>query len=558
MQNLYEIRQESWYPWLLRGILAIGFLILVARLFELQIVRGDYFRALAESNRVRRIPIAAPRGQILASDGSILVGNQEVPKEIVFSTETGYKKIETESRDNPEGDYIIEWQRTYSLGAAFGHVSGYLGEADEEEVGKVRGDCPEKGTRRVGTFVGRTGLEEYYECKLAGIDGEELVEVDAGGHEVRTLGRRNSQKGTDIQTSVEADLQAKLPEFIGVKKGVIIISDTKGRIKALYSSPGYDPNIFLKKDNTSEVQKVLSSSELPMFNRAIGGAFHPGSVYKPLISLAALSEKVIDRDFHYTDEGVLTVRTLYGDYNYANWYFTQYGGREGSIDVTRALARSTDTFYYKVGEMMGIEKIKEWSEKFGLNKKTGIDLPGEIIGLVPSPEWKERVKNEKWFLGNTYHVSIGQGDLAVTPIALHSSILPLTNEGQLCNPKFVGDPSCKELGVEKTDIDTVLSGMKKACESGGTAYPFFGFEPGAACKTGTAETDDGDDSTHAWFVAMAPVENPEIVATILIEKGGEGSKEAAPIAREIFDYWFYTRIGKEAPGRVVPETADSE
>jgi len=284
----------------------------------------------------------------------------------------------------------------------------------------------------------------------------------------------------------------------------------------------------------------LNDENLPLFNRTMGGIFHPGSIYKPIVAIASLQEGKIDKNYKFRDEGQITINTLYGTYTYRNWYFTQYGGVEGEIGVVRALGRSTDTFFYEIGDLTGINAIVSWSEKFGLNKNTGVDLPGEVSGLVPSPDWKLRVKGERWFLGNTYHMSIGQGDLAVTPVGINTAISAIANGGKICKPKIAGDTECSSLDVEQKNLELVIEGMRAVCSAGGTAYTFFDFEErsgvAVACKTGTAE-DEGKEP-HAWFTAFAPADDPQIVATILVENGGEGSKVAGPIARELFNYYF--------------------
>jgi penicillin-binding protein 2 len=240
----------------------------------------------------------------------------------------------------------------------------------------------------------------------------------------------------------------------------------------------------------------------------------------------------------FNDEGQITIKTLYGDFTYNNWYFTQYGGREGQIDLTRALARSTDTFFYTIGELVGPEKIAEFAHKFSLDEKTGIDLPGEVVGLIPTPEWKKKVKNEDWFLGNTYHLSIGQGDVAITPIELNMMTQAIATDGEYCKPTLSSEAKgdCRSIDIEKENFDLVKEGMKEACAAGGTGYTFFDFVPVVGCKTGTAEVGVGDD-THAWFTLFSPFERPEIVVTVLVEKGGEGSKVAGPIARSIMNRW---------------------
>jgi len=253
-------------------------------------------------------------------------------------------------------------------------------------------------------------------------------------------------------------------------------------------------------------------------------------------SIAAMEEGAIKTDYQYEDTGVVRV----DEYEYTNWYFTQYGGQEGYVDTVQALARSTDTFYYKVGELVGIDALVRWTKKFGLADRTNIDLPGEVAGLVPSPEWKKAVKGERWYLGNTYHFSIGQGYLTTTPVSAHRIAMVIANNGELCdlNINSKRDISCKNLYLDELYLETVKLGMKAACDPGGTGAPFFDFPTiEVGCKTGTAETSE-KDVNHAWFTLFAPFENPEYIITVLAEKGGEGSKVAAPIAREIMDYIY--------------------
>jgi penicillin-binding protein 2 len=523
----------------------VGFLVILGRLLDLQVIRGAYYTSLAEENRVRRIPILAPRGSILDRNGEVISFSEK--------RETNDDDIKTKK------DILIRWDRRYQ-GAAFGHITEYLGYTKEDEVGKVRGDCAEKGTRKPSSFVGRTGLEEMYDCTLSGIDGEELIEVDAMGEFIRSLGRKEPIKGEDLKTTIDFGLQQKIHTEMNGVKGAVVALGPNGEVLALYSSPSFDPAIFVTKERAREVKEVLTNTNLPLFNRAIGGLYHPGSIYKPLVALAALTEGVISSDYTYEDTGNIAINTNYGDYLYNNWYFTQYGGKEGAIDVRRALARSTDTFFYEIGDLLGVENIVRWSETFGLDTKTGIDLPGEVSGLVPSPEWKLKTKGERWFLGNTYHLAIGQGDLAVTPLSISTAIAAIASDGKLCKPHIVGETSeCKPIDVSQKNINIIKEGMEKACETGGTAYPFFDFEPKVACKTGTAETEGGKDGdTHAWFTVFAPLDTaPDIILTVLVERGGEGSKVASPIAKKILEYWYYEKNGLAVPTKSVPSITEN-
>jgi len=488
---------ESWLTWFLRGVLVLTFLFLVGRLFELQIVKSSYFKLLSNENRIKRVEIPAPRGLILARGGEILVGNR------------------------------LD-KRYYPLGSKFAHAGGYLSEADETEVGKIDPKCPEKGPRKLGDLLGRGGLEEEYNCLLKGTDGEELIEVDIRGNPVRVLGKKEPIPGLDLKTNIDFNLQNKIPDLFENKKGVAIVTDTKGEVLAFYSSPSFDPN---------NVAKSLNDPNLPLFNRALGGLYHPGSVFKPVVAIAGLTEGKIDKNYIFVDPGIVTI----GKFSYSNWYFSQYGRTEGAIDITKAIARSTDTFFYKLGEMVGIDKIAEYAGKLGLSEITGIDLPGEIAGLIPTPEWRKKATGEDWFLGNTYHVSIGQGDVSVTPIALNQAITVIASDGTFCKPRLVGNGQCRDLKIKKEILDLVKEGMIKACSTGGTGYTFFDFAAKnsgktVACKTGTAETNE-DGKTHAWFTVMTPADFPEIVVTVLFERGGEGATVAGPIARKIIDDW---------------------
>jgi penicillin-binding protein 2 len=554
MESLSATNIQSWLTWFLRGVLILSFLVLFGRLTELQIIKGDYYRVLAEENRIRRVPIFAPRGKILARGGEVLVDNKKIKKKVIFNPVEGFEKsLDVEGSD--EDEVIEEWTRDYPMGEAAAHITGYIGEADGDEVGKVRAQCPEKGPRALGSWVGRSGLEEQYDCLLAGVDGEELVEVDSNGNKVRTLGQKNAIPGDDIHTNIDYDLQIKVAEIMKGEKGTAIVNDTKGEILALYSTPSFDPNIFVNSQRSSDISGILQNSELPLFDRAIGGLYPPGSVYKPIVSVAALEEDAIDGDFSYNDTGQIVIDSDYGRFTYSNWYFTQYGGTEGEIKLDRALTRSTDTFFYKVGELLGVDKLVKWSNKLGLNQKTGVDLPGEVAGLIPDPQWKMKVKGERWFLGNTYHMSIGQGDIALTPLGVDRAITTIANGGFLCSPSIIhrDEGKCEDLNIEKDNLNLIIKGMVGACSPGGTGVAFFDFQSKwkgikPACKTGTAETTD-DKDPHAWFVVFAPsqqeeniddkkVNDTEIVTTVMIENGGEGSQVAAPLAREILDYWF--------------------
>jgi len=534
MHSLSESRPVGRLTWFLKGILFLALLLLFGRLAELTVIKGEYFRTLAEGNRIRRVTITAPRGRILARGGEVLAGNSEVKTTIDFHPTEGYTKVDPTDSTPPE-EVLTEWQRSYPMGDIVGHITGYLGEVSPDEVRKADPACIAKGARTLGSLKGLGGLEAQYGCLLRGFDGEELVEVDIMGNKIRTVGRRPAVAGEDLHTTIDADLQRVIAENMKDIVGAVVATDTNGEVLALVSSPSFSPELFNPLNpNKEQAAKLLTDEKLPLFNRAISGAYHPGSIFKLVTSTAALEEGKITSEFQYEDTGAININ----EFSYTTWYFTQYGRTEGKINVIRALARSTDTFYYKVGEMLGAEALGRWAAEFGVGKETGIDIPNEMSGLLATPEWKERVIGERWFLGNTYHMSIGQGDMTTTPLQGNVLTSVIASGGSICIPHLQkSGQNCKKLAISPHTIETVKEGMIQACTTGGTAYPFFDFTPQIACKTGTAETNE-EDVTHAWFTLFAPVEKPEIVLTVLVEKGGEGSKVAAPIARKIMDYWF--------------------
>lgn len=519
--------QASWLSYFLRGLLILFFLLLVGKLVELQIIKGHYYRALSDGNRIRRIPIPAPRGKILARDGSALADNKEVKMGLIFNEEGGYEVSSTWAT-NQKVEMVSFWNRVYPQGSVTAHLVGYVSEVGQDKLGKVDSECSQKGPYKLKNMVGVSGLEAQYNCQLTGIDGEETIEENARGEVVRTLGKRDPIPGNNLTTNLDLSLQQAVAKVFTGEPGAAIATDAKGGVLAFYSSPSFDPN---------NIAPAVTDPKLPLFNRVISGLYQPGSVFKPLMAIAGLESKTIDENYFYNDTGIINIDSLYGKFSYTNWYFTQNGRVEGPVNVVRALTRSTDTFFYELGGKLGIDKIVEWSKKLKLDQKSGIDLGGEIAGFIPTPEWKEQVKKERWFLGNTYHFAIGQGDLLLTPILINNLTQVVASNGKICSPRIVGTAPCQDLKLDPKTLQLVKEGMQGACATGGTGFTFFNFTPIVACKTGTAETGD-NLTTHSWFTVFAPVENPRIAMTILVEKGGEGSRVAGAMARNIFDAYF--------------------
>jgi len=487
----------------------------------------------------------------------------------------------------PMGQFLeVDYQRRYLYPDATAHVVGYINELSEEELKEeyfqLRGYM-------TGDRIGRVGAEDVFEERLRGRNGKQLVEVDSSGKIIRVLGQDPAVPGETIQLSLDAKLsEVAARAFPAGQKGAVIVSKpSTGEILALYSSPSYSPNLFTQGMSQLEYTNLINNPDQPMFNRAIGGVYPPGSTFKIVTSLAGLEEGAIKNDTTVEDTGVITI----GPYKFPNWFFLEYGKTDGIVNVVRAIARSNDIFFYKAGEWLGISKLASWAQKIGIGKPLGIELSGEAGGLMPDPGWKEKqfqtpadleARNNLWYLGDTYHVAIGQGYLLTTPLQVNTWTNIIANNGRLCKPtitkitnKKSQTANCKDLDIKKETITTIREGMLEACSTGGTGWVFFNFAinkpdtTGAVksvqipvgCKTGTAEFGDTTAKPHAWFTVFAPLPpetftkdgtastsslssgqgitgDPEISVTVLVEGAGQGSDQAAPVAKKILEEWF--------------------
>lgn len=572
----------------------VGLGLVAARLVELTAMLGADYRRRADENRIYIRPIRAARGVILDRSGQALVRNVPIKRKLDLPGDE-FGEIEIE-----------DVGRAYPLGTAFAHVIGYVGEVSPEEIEKCESaelsetDCG----LSPGDVIGKSGLEKQYDAILRGTDGAQLVEVDANGKLLKVVGEQPATSGKNLDTSLDAPLQqAMLGAVAGRRGAAVAIDPANGSILGLVSSPSFDPNVFIGVGSeNSEISELLSDTvNLPLFNRAIGGEYPPGSIFKLITAVAGLSDRKVTAATTVEDTGEIKI----GDFRFGNWYFDQYGRREGIIGLTRALSRSNDIFFYKVGEWVGADRLADWARRFGLGQKSGLDLPGETSGLVPDPGWKERQIGERWYLGNTYHMAIGQGDVRLTP--LQAAMMAATAvTGKRCQPhiqrtenrkqKSAASPAprqpavidlpdasepgvCEEIGLSDENRQLILEGMIGACSPGGTAFPFFEWNapqgstfpdgkveplyPMVACKTGTAQHGAEATKPHAWILVAGPVGRAEgqrmkdegqtqtsqqneldlsdpkrIVLAVMLEEAGEGSYEAGPVAREILTKWF--------------------
>jgi penicillin-binding protein 2 len=560
--------------YILPVLLIAGVMLITSRLFFLQVIRGNNYRALSDTNRTRTIPIYAPRGIIFDRNGTQLVFNVPGFREVPVHTSSGENKTKLISKDDAlkllsEGKTDLETDslRNYPYSDAISHVLGYIGQISENELKRK-----EFSGYTGGDLIGKIGIEREYENLLKGINGKELVEVDSMGRAVRKLGQTDPISGKNISLTLDAALQkAAFDAVCDIKKGAVIVSNPKGEILALISKPSFDPNLFTMGEgyvasqgaeyrNISQV--LLDSDGQPLLNRAIGGTYPPGSTFKLVVAAAGLEDKIIDSKFTIEDTGILRL----GDFSFSNWYFTQYGRTDGEVNVVKAIQRSNDIFFYKLAEMVGVDKLSQFAGKFGLGKKLGIDLQGELEGTVPTREWKKSAIGEQWYLGDTYHYGIGQGFLLTTPLQVNAWTQAIANGGTLYHPHLLLGMRNSVLNsniLSSGNVSLIKTGMVEACSPGGVAWPLFDFKVPAsakastfanasadrsagkegkpvsiACKTGTAQHGGEETLPHAWITLFAPADNPQIIVTVLSESSGEGSNVAAPIAKKILEEWF--------------------
>lgn len=558
-------------------LIFIASLILISlRLVFVQVVGGSYYRNLSETNRVKTIVTHAPRGIIFDRNKKPLVFNIPGFREIVNGETKLIPRDEAisliaEGKKNLEIDSLRQYPHKDSMV----HLLGYLGQVSEEEL-----KTEEFAANAPGDLVGKMGIERQYESFLKGTDGKQLAEIDSMGKIIRKLGETDPIPGRNITLTIDADLQKKSYDSMKkVKKGAVIVSTPKGEILALISKPSFDPNLFTQgaeykaaspSSYFSKEAILTDSQSQPFLNRAISGLYPPGSTFKLITAAAGLEGNIIDTSYTVNDIGVIKL----GQFSFANWFFTNYGRTDGEVNVEKAIKRSNDIFFYRLAEKVGVEKLSDMARQFGIGKLLGIDLEGETKGLVPSNEWKKEVIGEQWYLGDTYHYGIGQGYLLSTPLEVNSWAQIIANNGTLYRPyilKDLGNKVINENFLSDKTIDPIKKGMIEACAPGGVAWPLFDFKVPAkgwsasggknkidgknfilekasrsaemiripiACKTGTAQHGGQNSLPHAWITLFAPAENPQIVVTVLSEESGEGSNEAAPIAKEILTEWF--------------------
>jgi penicillin-binding protein 2 len=456
--------------------------------------------------------------------------------------------------------------RDYPFGDKTSHLIGYIGRINDSEVGQLEENDLAANYR--GTdYIGKTGLEQSYEADLHGTTGIEQVEVDAGGRAVRMLARKAPVSGNTLVLSIDAKLQEIAEQAFGNYRGALVAIDpNSGEVLAFVSKPGYDPNPFIDGIDTQSWDELNNSPDVPLNNRALRGQYPPGSTIKPFMALAGLNFHTRTPEQTINDSGVYYLPG--SSRQYRDWK----PGGHGSVNMFKAIQMSCDTYFYGLATEMGIDNISNFLSRFGFGKKTGIDLEGETSGLVPSQEWKMKRYQQIWYPGDTVSVGIGQGYNLVTPLQLAFATATLANNGVAYKPhlvkevqssrssenRFIAKEPLYDLKIPPKDLDLVRRAMVAVTQAGGTAvFASAGATYQIAGKTGTAQVVamkqgekydankiDERHRDHAWFIAYAPADHPQIALVVLAENGGHGGGTAAPIARKVFDYYLLGKLPK--------------
>lgn len=570
--------------------------VLLVAFWYLQVLNNRYFLELAESNRIRNVPLVAPRGLLLDRGGRLLVENRpsfnilltpEHSEDLdstvarladalgmdeatirariaarparfrpaVIRADAPFADVaavEARRLELPETGVEVVPLRAYPLQAAAAHALGRVGEVSERQL--------EQETFAMvapGTFIGQAGLEARYNAELMGRDGVRRVVVNSRGAEVAEAERTPPVDGPTLTLTLDASLQAALERaFVGRRGSAVALDPETGEILALTSQPAYDPNAFATGVDSGTWRSLIGDPMRPLMNRVIQGQYSPGSTFKPIEAMAALAEGVITPTSTVYCPGYLSI--------YNTVFRCNRPEGHGSIDLRRALAVSCNVYFYQAGVRLEIERIARYSRRFGLGSPTGVDLPAESSGLVPSPEWKQRVLKTPWYAGETVSVAIGQGQLNVTPMQMARATAALA-VGRLVQPHLVKAvagrpvewPPAQDLGFDPAHFEAVRTGMCDVVAAGsGWRARLPGVE--VCGKTGSAQVvtrarlqqlGPGNElvQPHGWFIAFAPRERPRIALAVLVENGGSGGEAAAPVAHEVLAHFFRVAVPPRVP-----------
>jgi len=579
------------------GLIALTFLFLIINFWKLQVLQHSKYQSLADNNRIRLVDMPATRGIIKDRNGVIIADSSpnyslaviprdmdrardkelealaklldREPEDIFDRVRTGmsvapYRTVlvmenlddrevalfDAEKDRFPGAVLLVTPRRFYPFGTTASHLLGYVGEISSEQL--ASGEF--KGARK-GDVIGELALEKLYDEYLRGRDGGRQVEVDARGREINILGITEPIPGANAILTIDIRLQKEMEDALGEKHGAGVLIDIgTGEVLAMVSRPGFDPNEFSLRLTWERWDEIVNDPSHPLQSRALRGVYPPGSTFKVVTAVAALMEEAIDPDKTLVCSGGYR----FGRRTYRDWK----AGGHGEVDLHRGIVESCDVYFYQAGERAGIDALSRWAFSLGLGKKTGIDLPGEVSGLIPTPEWKNRVRNMPWFPGETLSAAIGQGFVLVTPLQLANLYVTVARRGTVITPFLVkrienvlgdalytGKPAISmESEVPDEVWDRVIAGLTGvvADDHGtGRAARITGFP--VAGKTGTAQVVGLEGwqgkkkeeiplefRDHAWFAGFAPAEAPRVAAAVIVEHGGHGASAAAPIVARIF------------------------
>ncbi len=622
MKRRVELKntQREIYYFRLRLVLSLGFVLvmlftLLARFVYLQVVKRSHYQTLAENNRISVVPIVPNRGLILDRNGVVLAHNYSGYTLEITPSKAGdpeatidqlaqlvdiqpkhrkrFKKLLAEShnfetlpiRNRLSDEEVARFAaqsyrfpgveikarlfREYPYNEQTSHLIGYIGRINESDIEQL--DENETAANYRGSdYIGKTGIEQSYESELHGTTGIEQVEVDAGGRGVRVLSRTPPASGNNLILTLDAKLQEIAEQAFGDYRGALVAIDpSNGEVLAFVSRPGYDPNLFIDGIDEDSWNELNNSPDVPLNNRALRGQYPLGSTIKPFMALAGLYYNKRSPSHTISDPGYYTLSG--SSHQYRDW---KKGGH-GMVDMFKSIVVSCDTYYYGLATELGIDNMFNFLSRFGFGKKTGIDLEGEVAGLLPSQEWKQKRYQQKWYGGDTVSAGIGQGYNLVTPMQLAFATAVLANDGVGYRPHLVrqvqhsgsNDTAIPEVKPQFTvalnpeHLALVKRAMVAVTQPGGTAAQAGAGAPYAfAGKTGTAQVvgmKQGEkyiesqvaehNRDHAWFIAFAPADKPRIALAVLAENGGHGGTTAAPIARKVLDYYLLGKVPKPLP-----------
>lgn len=588
--------------------------ILVARFVQLQIYEHESYQSRSDKNRIQVQPLAPPRGLIYDTNGILLADNRpssalgivvertdeldavisELREIIALSDEQVEQFHEAKKRARRPGEAVViadnlsdadiaalavnrhritgvevitQLQRYYPLGAIAAHAVGSVRRMTERDVQQN-----DEAAYRATQFIGKRGVEAYYEEALHGRPGFQQVETDAHGRIRKVIDSDPPTVGKNLTLHLDARLQQAAVDALGEQRGAIVAIDPKtGGVLALVSKPSYDPNQFIVGMTDAQFQALSGSVYVPLFNRATNGQYAPGSTFKPVVGLAGIASGAMQWDTQIDDNG--SFRLPGGEREYRDWSWTvDNSGGQGVVDLRRAIYRSSNVYFYDVASRLDVNYLAGFAEDFGFGRNLAVDISDASRGLVPDPEWKLGAKGEKWYQGDSVNMGIGQGDLLVTPLQIATYVAMIANGGKTVRPRMVKGPEAAPVSdaasyepthlTSLTDDDwlRLIASMEDVVHLGGqgfrgngTAWAYIGQDISyrMAGKSGTAqvvEIRQGEEYNeeelsefrrkHAWFMAFAPVDDPQIALAVLVENGGGGSSVAAPVARKVVDAYL--------------------